>query len=156
MCWLWWLQSFRDWMVINMFYSAKENAFYADELKSIYENAGSWPVDAVEVDYSVFVEFAGAAPHGKLRAPTSAGLPEWIDIPEPTEEEIIALAEAEKSRLRASADSEIEWRQDAVDAGIATIEETAALAEWKKYRVLLMRVDTADPDWPIAPVTQAS
>ncbi|WP_139245289.1 tail fiber assembly protein, partial [Escherichia coli] len=73
-----------------------------------------------------------------------------------TEEEIIALAEAEKSRLRASADSEIEWRQDAVDAGIATEEETVSLAEWKKYRVLLMRVDTADPDWPTPPATQAS
>lgn len=143
-------------MVINMFYSAKENAFYADELKSIYENAGSWPDDAVEVDYSVFVEFARESPNGKLRAPNSDGLPEWIDIPEPTEEEIIALAEAEKSRLRASADSEIEWRQDAVDAGIATEEETVSLAEWKKYRVLLMRVDTADPDWPTPPATQAS
>ena len=64
--------------------------------------------------------------------------------------------EAEKSRLRASADSEIEWRQDAVDAGIATEEETVSLAEWKKYRVLLMRVDTADPDWPTPPATQAS
>ncbi|HBM7521157.1 TPA: tail fiber assembly protein, partial [Escherichia coli] len=52
--------------------------------------------------------------------------------------------------------SEIEWRQDAVDAGIATEEETVSLAEWKKYRVLLMRVDTADPDWPTPPATQAS
>lgn len=39
------------------------------------------------------------------------------------------MAEAEKSRLRASADSEIEWRQDAVDAGIATEEETVSLTQ---------------------------
>ncbi|MBA8060821.1 tail fiber assembly protein, partial [Citrobacter sp. RHBSTW-00104] len=34
--------------------------------------------------------------------------------------------------------------------------ETAALSEWKKYRVLLMRVDTSKPDWPTPPVEQAS
>ncbi|EOV4147095.1 tail fiber assembly protein, partial [Yersinia enterocolitica] len=42
-----------------------------------------------------------------------------------------------------------------VDAGIATQEETSALSEWKKYRVLLMRVDTSkapDIEWPTPPV----
>lgn len=41
-------------------------------------------------------------------------------------------AEKEKSALRGSADTEIAWRQDAVDAEIATPEEAAALSEWKK------------------------
>ncbi|TWY29791.1 tail fiber assembly protein [Serratia marcescens] len=61
-----------------------------------------------------------------------------------------------KVHLRAQADSEIDRRQDAVDAGIATAEETAALAEWKKYRVKLMRIDTSKaPDiaWPVQPTT---
>ncbi|EFH8813122.1 tail fiber assembly protein, partial [Escherichia coli] len=61
-----------------------------------------------------------------------------------------------KAALRAIADAEIAWRQDAVDVGIATEVETAALTEWKKYRVLLMRVETADPEWPTPPATQAS
>ncbi|EIH6329739.1 tail fiber assembly protein [Escherichia coli] len=60
------------------------------------------------------------------------------------------------SSLRAIADAEIAWRQDAVDVGIAKDEETVALAEWKKYRVLLMRVDTAKPVWPTHPEDQAS
>ncbi|EFN0011880.1 tail fiber assembly protein, partial [Escherichia coli] len=47
----------------------------------------------------------------------------------------MAIAEDRKLSLKAQADSEIAWRQDAVDAGIATDEETAALSEWKKYRV---------------------
>lgn len=79
-----------------------------------------------------------------------------MDAPPQSEEELIAETESQKAQLRAAADSEIEWRQDAVDAGIATGEETAALAEWKKYRVLLMRVDTEDPDWPTPPEQQAS
>lgn len=56
-----------------------------------------------------------------------------------------------KYALRAATDAEIAWRQDAVDAGLVAEEETAALTEWKKYRVLLMRVDTAKPEWPTQP-----
>ncbi len=54
--------------------------------------------------------------------------------------------------LRTEAESEICWRQDAVDSGIASAEEINALAEWKKYRVLLMRVDISkapDIEWPV-------
>lgn len=71
--------------------------------------------------------------------------------PEPTREELIVQAEQQKAALRQAADAEIAWRQDAVDAGIATDAETTQLAEWKKYRVLLMRVDTANPVWPPLP-----
>ena len=75
-----------------------------------------------------------------------------------TEREQAAKADAEnmRSALRSTADTEISWRQDAVDAGIATEEEAAALTEWKKYRVMLMRVDTSNPDWPTPPGELAS
>ena len=66
------------------------------------------------------------------------------------------MAEQDRSCLRDIADDEIALRQDAVDVGIAKDEETAALVDWKKYRVLLMRVDTAKPDWPTPPGEQAS
>ena len=62
--------------------------------------------------------------------------------------------EQKKKALRAIADAEMDWLQDAVDAGIATEEETATLAAWRKYRVLLMRVDVAltqDINWPEPP-----
>ena len=81
-------------------------------------------------------------------------MPAWGDIPPLTPEELAAEAEAKRQQYRAAADEEINWRQDAVDAGIATESEIAALAEWKKYRVLLMRVETAAaPDivWPAMP-----
>lgn len=60
-----------------------------------------------------------------------------------------------KNALRAVADEEIAWLQDAVDAGIATDEETALLTAWKTYRVQLMRIKTdAAPDieWPTQPM----
>ncbi|ADO47394.1 tail fiber assembly protein [[Enterobacter] lignolyticus] len=71
----------------------------------------------------------------------------------------MAAAEQQKTALRTNADNAIAWRQDAVDTRIATAEETAALAEWKKYRVLLMRIDTSKApaiEWPTPPGAQAS
>ncbi|EEZ9630597.1 tail fiber assembly protein [Escherichia coli] len=132
---------------MNKIYFSPENlGFYIDGVSVI-------PADAVCVSADTYNDFAGIAwPEGKELSSDKSGNPIWVDAPPKTDAELIALAESEKSRLRASADSEIEWRQDAVDAGIATEEEIAALAEWKKYRVLLMRVDTTDPVWPASPL----
>lgn len=77
-----------------------------------------------------------------------------LATPAPSPEHLVSTAVEKKKSLRVVADSEIIWLQDAVDAGIATDEETALLAAWKKYRVLLMRVDTTkapDIDWPATP-----
>ncbi|EAM2862603.1 hypothetical protein AHS81_01750 [Salmonella enterica] len=38
-----------------------------------------------------------------------------------------------------------------MDLGIATDDEKAQLDEWKKYRVLVSRVDISNPDWPQKP-----
>lgn len=80
----------------------------------------------------------------------------WVTDADAQSNAAIADAEREKLRLKAVADDEISWRQDAVEAGIATAEETAALSEWRKYRVMLMRVDTAKPVWPTPSGGQAS
>lgn len=64
---------------------------------------------------------------------------------EPSKEELIAKAEYEKSRLMAIANEAVAPLQDAVDLGIATSDEEALLLVWKKYRVMLNRVDTSNP-----------
>ncbi|MBJ3591254.1 tail fiber assembly protein [Salmonella enterica subsp. enterica serovar Saintpaul] len=136
-------------------FSAKKNAFFPVELKSSYQKTGEWPNDGIEIEDSVATEFMQEPPEGKYRN-VIAGMPAWVDIPPPTQEELSAVAELRKANLRMRADSEINWRQDAVDAGVATEEETAALSEWKKYRVLLMRVDTEKPVWPTTPGEEAT
>lgn len=75
-------------------------------------------------------------------------------VPEPTHAELVAQADAAKATLLAIATSKISILQDAVDLEMATSEETAALTSWKKYRVLLSRIDTSkapDIDWPEQP-----
>lgn len=140
----------------DFIFSPSENLFFKKSLQDRYEQSGLWPDDGFDVDDSIFIEFAGLPPSEKVRVVGEDGYPAWGDKPLPTQDEISASNEVLKSALRAVADDEMAWRQDAVDAGIATEEEAAALAEWKKYRVLLMRVDTADPSWPTPPGQQAS
>lgn len=132
-------------------YSAKNNAFYPLDMQEDYENTGSWPDDGVEVDSETFSEFISPAPAGKVRAAGENGLPAWVDVPPLTTEEITVQNESKRTDLKRTADSEITWRQDAVDAEIATDDEVTALAAWKKYRVLLMRVDVNSPKWPKVP-----
>ncbi|EAN6510488.1 tail fiber assembly protein [Salmonella enterica subsp. enterica serovar Uganda] len=60
-------------------------------------------------------------------------------------------AEGTKSRLLQMASEKIAPLQDAVDLDIATDDEKAQLDEWKKYRVLVNRVDISKTDWPEQP-----
>lgn len=79
---------------------------------------------------------------------------QWVTDTDAKHAADAVAAAQKKNALRAAADDEIAWLQDAVDAGIATDEETALLAAWKSYRVQLMRIKTdAAPDieWPTTP-----
>ncbi|EBW4031796.1 tail fiber assembly protein [Salmonella enterica subsp. enterica serovar Newport] len=62
-------------------------------------------------------------------------------------------AEETKNRLLQIASEKIAPLQDAVDLDIATDDEKAQLDEWKKYRILVNRVDTSNPDWPEKPAS---
>lgn len=79
----------------------------------------------------------------------------WVTDNVAKKESDIAAAEAQKQYLVAEATAAIAPLQDAVDLDMATQREESLLKEWKKYRVLLNRVDTSSaPDvaWPQKPV----
>ncbi|CAI9395032.1 MULTISPECIES: tail fiber assembly protein [Citrobacter] len=132
-------------------WSAKYNAFFPIEMLHIYQSSWDELSDLIDIDDTVEAEFNGEPPEGKVRGVVD-NMPAWVSEPPPTQEELTANAENMKLNLKTKADSEIAWRQDALDAEIATDEETVTLTEWKKYRVLLMRVDPASPVWPALPV----
>ncbi|MEI9603260.1 tail fiber assembly protein [Enterobacter hormaechei] len=72
----------------------------------------------------------------------------------PAPVDYVAEAQRKKMELLTQANNVIATLQDAVELAMATEEETALLQEWKKYRVLLSRVDAEKPDWPVAPDTR--
>lgn len=66
----------------------------------------------------------------------------------------VAAANGTKAMLIKSASEQIEPLQDAVDLDMATDGEKARFNEWRKYRVLLTRVDTSNAPtitWPEPP-----
>ncbi|HCB7517369.1 TPA: tail fiber assembly protein [Escherichia coli] len=75
-----------------------------------------------------------------------------------THEELVQQAKNKKSLLMQQADDCMAPLQDAVDLDMATEEEKGQLLAWKKYRVLLNRVDTStapDIEWPAPPETSS-
>ena len=63
-------------------------------------------------------------------------------------------ASAKKNQFIADATAQISYLQDAVESEIASEQETQLLAEWKKYRVLVNRIDVQQApnfDWPKQP-----
>ncbi|MDE9566114.1 tail fiber assembly protein [Xenorhabdus bovienii] len=66
----------------------------------------------------------------------------------------ISEAEYQKQNLMTEARDKILPLQDAVDLGMATDSEQITLTAWKKYRVILNRIDCStapDIDWPKLP-----
>ncbi|ELF8282504.1 tail fiber assembly protein [Escherichia coli] len=148
-------------------YSPETNAFYIDEISS------DIPDGTIAVDESIYdeVTITGHFMPGRLGLPVIAErrpseLHTWdgadwiIDEPgleslsEQLKQDAICTAEKTKEQLLSMVASKIAPLQDAVDLGMATPEEESALKEWKKYRVLVNRVDThlgANVVWPEKP-----
>lgn len=132
---------------MKVFYSASQNGFYDDNQ--------TLPADAVEIAESLRTELITAQNAGGVIRPGSNGMPVIIPsadyVPELTEEEQRWFAESKKQSLLSEATTRIGPLQDAVDLGEATDDEATQLLAWRKYRVLLMRVDTSkapDIKWP--------
>lgn len=75
----------------------------------------------------------------------------WIKDDEAEKKVKLREAETTKNNLMQLANDNITPLQDAVDLDMATDEEKENLLAWKKYRVLIMRVDTSSPEWPTPP-----
>ncbi|MBC8949620.1 tail assembly chaperone [Xenorhabdus sp. TS4] len=117
----------------------------------------TFPESGVEVDEAVKQRFDGQWPSGKRLGCDERGYPAWVDIPPPpppSPAELRQQAEFQKQQLMFSAANSIAPLQDAVDLDMATDAEKLSLAEWRKYRVLLNRVDCStapDIQWPEQP-----
>ena len=137
------------------FYSKSRNAFYLDEFRDEYKNSpDGWPDDAVEIETEVYQQLITGLSAGKIIVADDKGLPALADRPGPTKEQLIATADNERQSLLTTATAKIAPLQDAADLDMATDDEKSALTAWKKYRVLLNRVDTStapDITWPVQP-----
>ncbi|MGX4894864.1 tail fiber assembly protein [Enterobacter roggenkampii] len=133
------------------YYSYSAKGFFwlgEDELKG-----NDIPADLIPVSEEEHAAMFLGQERGKYINHTPDG-PVLVDQPDYSPEELIAQAESKKSQLMQMANAEVAPLQDAVDLDIATGDEQALLLKWKKYRVLLNRVNPENaPDiiWPDIP-----
>jgi len=129
-------------------YSPSNNAFYDTVINR------EIPDDAIDITEQAWADLLAGQAKGKLIACGVDLRPCLTEQPLPTADELIRQAEDKRSRLRAEADTIIQPLQDANDLEIATDDEASQLIAWKKYRVMLMRVNTEDAEniiWPEQP-----
>lgn len=136
-------------------------AIYTDNGWQRQEDHRGETVYSVEDKSSSIVDYIGPLKDGFVTAaPTSPfdkwDGQKWVADAEAQHAADVAAAEQKKAFLLAEANIAITPLQDAFELDMATDAEQSLLLAWKKYRVLLMRVDTAKPVWPTLPGEQAS
>ena len=133
------------------FWSEKENGFYPESMKELYENSpDGWPEDAVEISEELYNSLLEGQSRGKVIASGRDGKPLLSD---PVIDHI-AIAEAEKNLLVIEAEEMILPLQRAVKYDIASDEEKQRLKAWEIYSVKLSRIDTSaapEIEWPEKP-----
>lgn len=135
----------------TIYYSPKMKGFYFENDKALYVDAGSWPEDASAISERWYHYLIDGQSSGREIVANVYGQPMLADLPEPTDEQLFARAEAHKIGLMQAATDAIAPLQDAVDLDMQTETEITRLLAWKKYRVMLNRVDPGNPVWPEVP-----
>lgn len=136
-------------------FDAKTNAFFPVELKDSYIEKGLWPEYGVEIDEETFSEFQ-TPQTGKMRVAGDDGYPAWADIPPPTHDELVVMANAQKQSLIDEANEHISSKQWPGKAAIGRLKGDALTQYglWLDYLDALEAVDTSsapDIEWPTPP-----
>ncbi|HCL5254578.1 TPA: tail fiber assembly protein [Salmonella enterica] len=125
---------------------------------SLHEDHRGETVYDTTTGNQVYISAPGQLPENVTSVSPGGGYQKWdgkakVWVKDEAAEKAAQLRQAEetKNRLLQIASEKVAPLQDAVDLDIATDDEKAQLDEWKKYRVLVNRVDTSNPDWPEQP-----
>ncbi|ENJ3333546.1 tail fiber assembly protein [Salmonella enterica] len=128
------------------------------EMWSLHEDHRGETVYDTTTGNQVYISELGPLPENVTSVSPDGEYQKWdgkakVWVKDEAAETAARLREAEgtKSRLLQMASEKIAPLQDAVDLDIATDDEKAQLDEWKKYRVLVNRVDISKTDWPEQP-----
>ncbi|PUV27499.1 tail assembly chaperone [Cronobacter sakazakii] len=120
-------------MTTKYSFSPSQSLFYANALKeSVYDPAGIWPEDAVEVSDSIMMEFTSQPPAGKKLGTDENGNPAWVDVPSQPNSELLKSA---LSYLSTEYQGDIEilnraWLAAAVNDGVnETTKKDAVLVQ---------------------------
>lgn len=130
---------------MTIFFNSITNGFYDSNLSEIPENS----IEITTECHKNLLELQSA---GHVIRPDEHGNP-VATKPVLTPEEIIAKNKLEKQKLLETANKKIEILQDIIDLDMCEGGEADQLKSWKKFRILLTRVDvnSIDADFPLPP-----
>ena len=147
---------------------------YLDAPKSVKDNQAiihngqqwTYPKDlrgtiiySTETGVETTMQEVGEIPEGYTTSKPTSEFDSWdgkkwqLDVSKQHQYEV-NQASVKKNQLITDATAQISYLQDAVESEIASEQETQLLAEWKKYRVLVNRIDIEQApniDWPNNP-----
>ena len=147
---------------------------YLDAPKSVKDNQAiihngqqwTYPKDlrgtiiySTETGAETTMQEVGEIPDGYTTSKPTSEFDSWdgkkwqLDVSKQHQYEV-NQASVKKNQLITDATAQISYLQDAVESEIASEQETQLLAEWKKYRVLVNRIDIEQApniDWPNNP-----
>ena len=147
---------------------------YLDAPKSVKDNQAiihngqqwTYPKDlrgtiiySTETGAETTMQEVGEIPEGYTTSKPTSEFDSWdgkkwqLDVSKQHQYEV-NQASVKKNQLITDATAQISYLQDAVESEIASEQETQLLAEWKKYRVLVNRIDIEQApniDWPNNP-----
>ena len=147
---------------------------YLDAPKSVKDNQAiihngqqwTYPKDlrgtiiySTETGAETTMQEVGEIPEGYTTSKPTSEFDSWdgkkwqLDVSKQHQYEV-NQASAKKNQFIADATAQISYLQDAVESEIASEQETQLLAKWKKYRVLVNRIDIEQApniDWPSQP-----
>ena len=130
-----------------IFYNSGTNGFYDT-------NIGNVPKNSIEITTEYHKQLLELQSAGYVIQPDEHGRPAAVDLVL-TAEEIIAKNKLEQQKRLDTANKNIEILQDIIDLDMSEGDEIAQLKLWKRYRVLLTRVDVnsadVDVDFPLPP-----
>lgn len=140
---------------MRKFFSNADSSFYLEDTIQVYEAQGILvPLDLREISDLEYESFMVSPDRMTPHYNIDRNCMEWVDIAPPSQEECISTARSTKERLLSIATQAISPLQDAVDLSMATEAEIVSLQQWKRYRVIVNRIDANDaPDiiWPETP-----
>ncbi|HGC3338137.1 TPA: tail fiber assembly protein [Escherichia coli] len=134
--------------------------FNADEMKwELVEDHRGKTVYETKTGAAIYISELGSLPSDVTTISPTGNYQKWngnawVDDESAERDALVREAEFQKKEQTAYAGEIIATLQDAVDLDMATEEEKSSLTKWKKYRVLLNRVqpeDAPNVEWPEMP-----
>ena len=129
-----------------IYYNATTNGFYNSDINII-------PKNSVEITHEYHAELLQKQSLGFVIQSDKNGYPIAVEKTL-TADEIKTLNESQQQRLISAANEKISILQDIIDLDMCESNEDEQLKQWKKYRILVTRVDVnqLDVKFPAEPV----